>query len=106
VATLYSQNTSGLPAVKRPVPMVPTVLQTKRTCQPQNPSTSSPIHLVHIPYSIAPSACLAVCAPMGWWQMEMEAVLLLRTVLVCTMRPPIGLGRPSKWDATTGMWGS
>lgn len=44
---------------------------------------------------------------MDWWQMAMEAVLLLRTALVCTMRPPTGLGRPSEWDATTGMcvWG-
>lgn len=85
-------------------PWYPLSCRQKGHLSPRRPHQS--IHLVHIPYSIAPSVCLAVCARMDWWQMAMEAVLLLRTVLVCTTRPPTGLGRLSKWAATTGMWGS
>lgn len=56
----YSQSTSGLPAVEHPVPMVPAVLQTKRTHQPQ-----TSIHIQShsaCPYSLQYSSeCVPGC---------------------------------------------
>lgn len=58
------------------------------------------------PCSIAPSVCLAACAPMGWWQTARATASLWRTAPACTTRPATGPARPSGLAAIPGMRGA